>query len=125
MKYVAEYKGSPFTVLEFEEMINLFERENADAEDLVKSYKVILNNTMNAIIRRDPEAAEKTYEYWKKLRTNLGGKKGLLRKYWKPPDPMNVDPKVTFRRSTEEKRNLRRYRKYNEEYLKKVYYRIF
>jgi hypothetical protein len=53
------------------------------------------------------------------LRTNAG-EKGLLRKYWKAPDPSNNDPKVTFRRVKDEKRNLRRNRKYDEDFMLKV-----
>jgi hypothetical protein len=47
----------------------------------------------------------------------------LLKKYWKAPDPTNNDPKVTFRRLKDEKRNLRRSRKYDEEFLTKVDYK--
>ena len=68
----------------------------------------------------DCKAAERVYEYWKDVRARLGGKKGLLKKYWKAPDPTNNDPKVIFRRLKDEKRSLRRNRKYDDDYLKKV-----
>jgi hypothetical protein len=48
------------------------------------------------------------------------GHKPLLKRYWKAPDPTNSDPRVTFRRYRDEKRVLRRTRKYDEEYLKKA-----
>lgn len=43
-----------------------------------------------------------------------------MRKYWRPPDPTNCNPRVIFRRIKEEKRALRKSRKYDEEYLRKV-----
>ena len=120
LKFIEEYKDSPFTIEEFEKIINFFEAENIDSEETVKSFNFMLIRTNEPIIKNKSEIAEKTYEYWRQLRTNRGGKKGLLKKYWMPPDPLNTDPKVTFRRCTEEKRNLRRNRKYDEDYLKKV-----
>lgn len=120
MLFLTEFKGSPLSISDFEKMIDFFEKENADAEETVKIFNVIFSKAEDVFIRRNPDIAERVYEYWKQLRTSRGGKKGLLKKYWRAPDPMNNDPKVTFRRSKDEKRNLRRNRKYDEEYLKKV-----
>lgn len=118
--FLTELKGSPFTLNDFEQMINFFEKENADSEETVKPFSVIIKKAKNPIMDNHPVPAERVYEYWKQVRSNRGGMKGLLKKYWKAPDPMNNDPKVTFRRLKEEKRILRRNRKYDEDYLKKV-----
>lgn len=97
----------------------MFERENADIEIDVKPFSLLMGKFEEVLMKRNPEGVEKIYEYWKQLRISRSNR-GLLRKYWKAPDPTNNDPKVTFRRCKDEKRNLRRNRKYDEEYLKKV-----
>lgn len=122
LKYIEDCKEPTFTTIEFEKLFNLFEAENMDSEEAVKPFNAIIPKIGDESLRRNPEIAAKTYEYWKELRTNRGGKKGLLRKYWKPPDPMTNDLRVSFRRCTEEKRNLRRNRKYDDDFLKKVIY---
>ena len=105
---------------DFEKMINFYEKKNIDVEETVKSFDLVLTQTNDHTIRGNPELSRKVYDYWKEVRESRGGKRGLLRKYWKAADPMNNDPKVTFRRSKDEKRNLRRTRKYDEDYLKQV-----
>eukprot|EP00826_Nyctotherus_ovalis_P037583 TRINITY_DN3438_c0_g1_i1.p6 TRINITY_DN3438_c0_g1~~TRINITY_DN3438_c0_g1_i1.p6 ORF type:complete len:110 (+),score=33.19 TRINITY_DN3438_c0_g1_i1:653-982(+) len=104
-------------------MVNFFEKENVDAdgEETVRSFDLLFKKTSNPTIRGNPEVAKRAYEYWKEVRESRGGRKGLLKKYWKAPDPINNDPRVTFRRSKDEKRNLRRNRKYDEDYLKQVF----
>ena len=119
LQFLTELKGSPFTRLELERLIDLFERENADLETEVKTFGAIMSKADEPLMRKNPEGVQKIYEYWKQLRESRGSK-GLLRKYWKAPDPTNNDPKVTFRRCKDEKRNLRRNRKYDDEFLKKV-----
>lgn len=119
--FLTELKGSPLNIAEFERMVNFFEKENADAEETVRSFDLLLKRTSNPVMRGNPEVAKRVYDYWKEVRKNRGGRKGLLKKYWKAPDPMNNDPRVTFRRSKDEKRNLRRNRKYDEDYLKQVF----
>lgn len=100
--------------------MNFFEKENIDSDDLPLSFEIIAGRLNGMSMGIDKEVAQHIYEYWKNLRMKAGGKKGLLRKYWKPPDPTVNDPKVTFRRLKDEKRSLRRNRKYDEEYFKKV-----
>lgn len=120
MKFLSETKDLRITVTLFEWLINFFEKRSIDSEEHLLPPDIIAGrlNEINPGI--DKELALRIYEYWKKLRTKAGGKKGLLRKYWKPSDPANNDPRVTFRRLKDEKRSLRRNRKYDEEYLKKV-----
>jgi hypothetical protein len=48
------------------------------------------------------------------------GTKPFLKRFWKPEDPNNYDPRVTFRWCRPEKPNLRRARKTDGEYLDKV-----
>lgn len=105
---------------EFEKIVNIFEKENADADEMVRSFELLYARSTDSTIRANPEITRKVYDYWKSVRNSRGGKKGLLKKYWRAPDPLNNDPRVTFRRSKDEKRNLRRSRKYDEDYLKQV-----
>jgi hypothetical protein len=103
----------------FERLIDFFERENADAEETVLPFNVIAGKLSGVT---DFNLVEKVYEYWKDARGRLGGKRGLLKKYWRAPDQTNNDPRVIFRRLKDEKRSLRRNRKYDDDYLQKVNY---
>jgi len=121
--FLTELAGSPFTVQEFEKLINFFEKENNDDES-VKSYEFFRAQILALNMKQSLEDISKIYDYWKDARNFKHGGKGLLRKYWKPPDPMNPNPKVCFRKNKEEKRNLRRARKYDYEFFQKVFFII-
>lgn len=119
MKFNAQLKSPQFTVEEFERLINLFERENFKADSKIILFPSFVLKAEEALIKRNEEGVKQVYDYWNKVRCKSLNN-SLMRKYWRPADPGNNDPRVTFRSCKDEKPNLRRNRKYDEEYLKKV-----
>jgi len=118
--FLTEAKVSVFSIPDFERLIDQIEKVHAGLEGDPKPYEEVLPKIDPVLFKRSPEGVASVYEHWTKLRSERGNK-GLLRKYWKAPDPTNNDPKVTFRRCKDEKRNLRRNRKYDQDYLEKVF----
>lgn len=119
IKFIEKLGKPSFTIEEFERLINLFERENYNADNKVSLFPLFVIKSEEGLIRKNEEGVTKIYDYWNETRANRLNK-GLMRKYWRAPDPNNNDPRVTFRSLKNEKHNLRRNRKYDEEYLKKV-----
>lgn len=120
IKFLAKLKKPSFTMEEFERLINLFERENFKADNKIILFPSFVWKAEEELIRRNEEGVKQIYDYWNKVRGNTLNN-SLMRKYWRPADPNSNDPRVTFRSCKEEKHNLRRNRKYDEEYLKKVH----
>eukprot|EP00826_Nyctotherus_ovalis_P016398 TRINITY_DN14744_c0_g2_i2.p1 TRINITY_DN14744_c0_g2~~TRINITY_DN14744_c0_g2_i2.p1 ORF type:complete len:278 (+),score=86.00 TRINITY_DN14744_c0_g2_i2:154-987(+) len=118
-KFNAQLKPPQFTVEEFERLINLFERENYKADNKIILFPSFVLKAEEDLMKRNEEGVKQIYDYWNKVRCKTLNN-SLMRKYWRPADPNNNDPRVTFRSCKDEKPNLRRNRKYDEEYLKKV-----
>lgn len=119
IKFLSKIKEPQFTVDEFERLINLFEKENYKADNKIILFPSFVWRAESDLIKKNEEGVRQIYDYWNKVRGDTLNN-SLMRKYWRPADLNNNDPRVTFRTSKEEKHNLRRNRKYDEEYLKKV-----
>jgi len=119
IKFLSKHKEPQFTIEEFERLINLFERENYKADNKIILFPSFVWRGEPELMKKNEEAASQIYDYWNKIRSNTLNN-SLMRKYWRPSDSNNNDPRVIFRSSKDEKHNLRRNRKYDEEYLRKV-----
>lgn len=119
IKFLSKLKEPQFTVSEFERLINLFEKENYKADNKIILFPSFVWRAEPELIKKNEDGVRQIYDYWNKVRGDTLHN-SLMRKYWRPADLNNNDPRVTFRSSKEEKHNLRRNRKYDEEYLKKV-----
>lgn len=117
--FINELKPPKFTTNEFERLINLFERQNFNADNKICLFPSFVWKAEEELMKRNEESVKQIYGYWNQIRGKCT-QKSLMRKYWKPPDPNINDPRVIFRSCKGEKHNLRRNRKYDEEYLKKV-----
>lgn len=117
--FIHKLSEPQFTVEEFERLINLFEKENSKSDSKIMIFPSFVLRAEEELMRKNGEGVSQIYDYWNKVRSNTVNK-SLMRKYWRPADPNANDPRVTFRSSKEDKHNLRRNRKYDEEYLKKV-----
>jgi hypothetical protein len=60
-QYLTELKGSPFTVKEFERLINIFEKENSDDSQKVKSLPELEHALSTLEPRRSFDEVEKIY----------------------------------------------------------------
>ena len=121
IKFMKEIKPPAFTIEEFERLINLFEKENYNVDNKISLFPGFVWKYEEELIKRNNEGVKQIYDYWNQIRSDRLNK-GLMRKYWRPPDPNNANPRVTFRSCKDEKHNLRRARKYDEEHLRKVYF---
>lgn len=117
--FISKLSGPQFTVEEFERLINLFEKENYKADNKIILFPSFVIRAEGELMRKNEEGVKQIYDYWNKIRSGTVHN-SLMRKYWRPADTNNNDPRVIFRSSKDEKHNLRRNRKYDEEYLKKV-----
>ncbi len=61
LRFVAELKGSPFSLDEFERLINFFEKENGDDES-VKEFAFFVPIIRTAAPRQSFEDIEKIFE---------------------------------------------------------------
>jgi hypothetical protein len=119
IKFLTKLKDPKLTIEEFEQLINLFERENYKADNKIILFPSFVWKKESDLMIKNEEGVSQIYDYWNKVRSNMLNN-SLMRKYWRPADPSTNDPRVTFRSCKDEKHNLRRNRKYDEEYLRKV-----
>ena len=119
IEFLNKINGPKLTIEEFERLINLFEKENYNAGNRISIFPSFVWKAEKDIISKNEEGTAKIYNYWNQTRSNRVNK-SLMRKYWRPPDPSNTDLRITFRSCKDEKHNLRRNRKYDEDYLRKV-----
>jgi len=117
--FISKLKEPQFTVEEFERLINLFEKENYKADNKIILFPSFVWKAEGELMRKNEEGVKQIYDYWNRVRSGTINK-SLMRKYWRPADPNINNSRVTFRSSKDEKHNLRRNRKYDGEYLKKV-----
>jgi hypothetical protein len=106
IQFLAGFKGPPFAVEDFEKLINLLEKLNwVNVEETeVKPFPFFMSAIETLPIKQSMSDIESAYNYWKKARESRGGK-SLIRKYCKPPDLTDNDPKVIFRSLKLKKKN--------------------
>ena len=67
MLFISEFKGSPINIQEFERLIDVFERENAE-EETVKPFSCFVLKVEGIVSKQAADLVDKVYEVSPKLK---------------------------------------------------------